>query len=136
MIRNLVEEHVQVSYDALRGNFPAFCGCEYCRDDIFVFALNRVPPRYVASLEGQVVTEVNLEKQQKRAEIDVVVMDLELGTADGTSIAARLLSANPSLRIAFFTSGSSAPVLERAQAIGPVFAKPDELEQLIAWIRA
>ena len=48
MIRNLVEEHVQTSYDALRGNFPAFCGCEYCRDDIFVFALNRVPPRYVA----------------------------------------------------------------------------------------
>ena len=52
MIRNLVEEHVQTAYDALRGNFPAFCGCEYCRDDIFVFALNRVPPRYVASLEG------------------------------------------------------------------------------------
>jgi competence protein ComFB len=75
MIRNLVEEHVQVAYDALRGNFPAFCGCEYCRDDIFVFALNRVPPRYVASLEGQIVTEVNLEKQQKRAEIDVVVME-------------------------------------------------------------
>ena len=43
MIRNLVEEHVQAAYDALRNNFPAFCGCEYCRDDIFVFALNRVP---------------------------------------------------------------------------------------------
>ena len=29
------------AYDTLRGNFPAFCGCEFCRDDIFVFALNR-----------------------------------------------------------------------------------------------
>ena len=31
MIQNLVEERVVAAYDALRGNFPEFCGCEICR---------------------------------------------------------------------------------------------------------
>jgi CheY-like chemotaxis protein len=70
------------------------------------------------------------------ATITFVVMDLELGVADGTETAARIFAANPSVRVAFFTSGSSAEVLLRAKAIGPVFAKPDEFEQLIAWMRS
>jgi competence protein ComFB len=75
MIRNLVEEHVVAAYDALRPHFPAFCGCELCRADVLVFALNRIPARYVATIEGQAVSEVYLEKDQIRAEIDVVVME-------------------------------------------------------------
>jgi competence protein ComFB len=75
VIRNLVEEHVQASFDALRHHYPEFCGCDLCTADVLVFALNRVPPRYVASLEGSVVTEVALEKDQSRAAIDVVVME-------------------------------------------------------------
>lgn len=75
MIRNLVEDHVTAAYDTLRPHFPAFCGCELCRDDVLTFALNRVPPRYVASRQGSVVTEVNLEKEQSRAAIEVIVME-------------------------------------------------------------
>ncbi len=75
MIRNLSEEHVAASYDALRRHYPDFCGCAVCRGDVMVFALNRVAPRYVSSLEGSVVTEVNLEKEQSRAPIDVAVME-------------------------------------------------------------
>ena len=75
MIRNVVEEHVQASYNALRSHFPAFCGCDICRDDALVFALNRTPPGYVSSLQGSVLTEVNLEKDQNRAVIDVVMME-------------------------------------------------------------
>ncbi len=75
MIQNLAEEHVAASYEALRKHFPDFCGCNVCREDVLVFALNRTPPRYVATLEGSVVTEVNLEKEQNRAAIDVAVME-------------------------------------------------------------
>lgn len=75
MIHNLTEHHVAASYEALRSHFPDFCGCEICREDVLVFALNRVQPRYVATLEGSVVTEVNLEKEQNRAAIDVAVME-------------------------------------------------------------
>jgi competence protein ComFB len=75
MIRNLAEDHVLTSYEALRKHFTEFCGCEVCKADVMVFALNRTPPRYVATLEGSVVTEVNLEKEQNRAAIDVAVME-------------------------------------------------------------
>ncbi|HEX5632177.1 MAG TPA: late competence development ComFB family protein, partial [Gemmatimonadales bacterium] len=77
MIRNLVEEHVRQSLEALKGHFPGFCPCgeEQCTEDVLVYALNRIPPRYVTTREGQAVTEVALEKQQQRAEIDVVVME-------------------------------------------------------------
>ena len=47
MIRNLVEDHVFAAYDQLRSHFPDFCGCDTCRGDVYVYALNRVPARYV-----------------------------------------------------------------------------------------
>jgi competence protein ComFB len=75
VIHNLVEEHVYAAYDALRSHFPDFCGCQTCRDDALVFTLNRVPPRYVASREGTVLTELKLEKDQSRAAIDVAMME-------------------------------------------------------------
>jgi hypothetical protein len=46
-----------------------------CRDDVFVYTLNRVPARYVSSLQGSVITEINLEKDQNRTAIDVAMMD-------------------------------------------------------------
>jgi competence protein ComFB len=75
VIRNLVEDHVLVAYDTLRPHFPAYCGCELCRDDVMTYALNRVPPRYVSRREGAVVTEVSLEREQSRAAIEVIVME-------------------------------------------------------------
>ncbi|HTL06181.1 MAG TPA: late competence development ComFB family protein [Gemmatimonadales bacterium] len=75
LIHNKVEEHVQEAFTALRSHFPAFCGCETCQADVLVFALNRLPARYVASQEGRVITELNLDKQQNRAGIDVAVME-------------------------------------------------------------
>ena len=75
MIHNLVEQHVVAAYDAMRPHFPDFCGCEICREDAMVYALNRIPARYSASNTGSVVTEVNLEKEQSRAAIEVAMMD-------------------------------------------------------------
>ena len=75
MIRNLVEEHVTQAYEQLRPRFPDFCGCETCRMDVLVYALNRLPARYVVGREGTVVSEVNLDKDQTRVLIDVTVMD-------------------------------------------------------------
>jgi competence protein ComFB len=75
VIHNLVEEHVLAAYESLLSRFPDFCGCAVCRDDALVYTLNRVPARYVSSLQGSVLTEVSLEKDQSRAAIDVVMMD-------------------------------------------------------------
>lgn len=75
MIHNLVEEHVRDSYDGVVKRFPEFCGCFICREDVYVYALNRIPPRYVTTQQGLAVTEVKLEKDQERAIIDVAVID-------------------------------------------------------------
>jgi competence protein ComFB len=74
-IRNAVEVHVAEAYERLVGHFPDFCGCETCRLDVLVYALNRLPPRYVVGLEGSVVTDVSLDKDQNRAAIEVAVME-------------------------------------------------------------
>lgn len=74
-IQNKVEVHVTEAFNALKGHFPDFCGCDICRADVLVYALNRLPARYVASLEGTVITELNLDKHQNRASIEVAVMD-------------------------------------------------------------
>jgi Late competence development protein ComFB len=71
----MVEEHVRASYESLRPRFPTFCGCDICREDAMVYTLNRVPSRYVSSRTGSVLTEVNLEKDQNRALIDVAMLD-------------------------------------------------------------
>ena len=75
MIRNLVEEHVFTAYDQLRTHFPDFCGCDTCRGDVYVYALNRVPARYVNTQVGTIITDFNLDKDQNRAAIDVAVME-------------------------------------------------------------
>lgn len=75
MIQNKVEFHVLEAYESLKGHFSGFCGCGICKADVLVYALNRLPARYVASREGTVITELNLDKNQNRATIDVAVMD-------------------------------------------------------------
>lgn len=67
------------------------------------------------------------------ATLACAVLDLDLGDGWGTDVAARLREAAPELPIAFFTSEKSGAVVERARAIGPVFAKPHDLERAIDW---
>ena len=75
MIQNKIEVHVLEANGQLKGHFEGFCGCDTCRADVLVYALNRLPARYVASREGTVITELSLDKGQNRAAIDVAVMD-------------------------------------------------------------
>jgi hypothetical protein len=75
LLHNAVETHVAEAYTRLVHHYPDFCGCETCRLDVMVYALNRLPPRYAVGLEGSIVTDVNLDKDQSRAAIDVTVME-------------------------------------------------------------
>lgn len=75
MIHNLVEARVLSMYDELVSQVPGFCGCEICRGDVLVYALNRLPARYVATLEGKVMTELNLDSGQSRVNLEVMLME-------------------------------------------------------------
>ena len=68
--------------------------------------------------------------------IACALLDLELGDGVGTDVAARLRSSRADLPVAFFSSASSGDLLDRARALGPVFAKPAELADAIAWVIA
>lgn len=75
MINNLVEARVLAAYDTLVPQFPDFCGCEICRGDVLVFALNRLQARYVATAEGKIMTELALDSEQSRVNVDVMIME-------------------------------------------------------------
>jgi competence protein ComFB len=66
---------VHREYDKLRPQLPRFCGCDTCRGDVVVYALNRLTPHYVSSRQGEVLTELSLGTDQERARLDVVLLE-------------------------------------------------------------
>jgi len=75
MIVNVMEHHVNAAYDRLKGAVQGFVDQPGHRDDVVVFALNRLPPKYVVSDEGKAVTEAALDAPQHRTAIDVKVIE-------------------------------------------------------------
>lgn len=71
----MLEAYVGREYERLVGTVPGFCGCQVCRDDVLVFALNRLKPHYVAQRSGEIITSVSMESDQQRADVSVVLMD-------------------------------------------------------------
>lgn len=45
------------------------CKCEKCRMDIMSYALNRLPPKYVATYEGQVYSKLDTLTVQYEADL-------------------------------------------------------------------
>jgi len=74
-MRNVLEAVVMREYEELRAGMSDACGCPQCREDILVHALNRLPPRYVATLTGEVLSEVRMEADQGRADVTVALLE-------------------------------------------------------------
>jgi len=74
-MKNVLEAVVIREYDDLLPDMPDACGCPLCREDILVYALNRLPARYVATLQGEVISEVQMEADQGKADVTVALMD-------------------------------------------------------------
>ena len=50
--------------------YPAmFCTCEACRNDIIAYALNQLPPKYVATRKGEVYSKTFILRNQHYADI-------------------------------------------------------------------
>jgi len=75
MIVNVMEHHVHEAYDRLKGLVKEFEDSPDHREDVIVFALNRLPPKYVVTDEGKAVTEAALDAPQHRTAIDVQVIE-------------------------------------------------------------
>lgn len=71
---NLLEGFVNREYHRLVREIPDFCKCAVCRDDVMVYALNRLKPHYVAQREGEIITSVSMESDQIRADVAIALM--------------------------------------------------------------
>ena len=74
-MKNVLEAVVKRGYDELRAGVSVGCGCARCREDILVYAMNRLPPRYVATLTGEVLSEVQMEAGQVQVDVTVVLLE-------------------------------------------------------------
>lgn len=74
-MKNLNEIVVAQEFERLKPQFPDFCGCEVCQDDVIVYALNKLPPRYVTQRRGAVLTHVRMQGEQEQADISVALME-------------------------------------------------------------
>ena len=74
-VSNVTLEVVHREYRSLREAFPKFCGCDTCRSDVLVFALNRLSPHYVSSRQGEILTELSLASDQEKAKLDVALLE-------------------------------------------------------------
>jgi len=74
-VTNVTWEVVQREYRSLRDRVPAFCGCDTCRGDVLVYALNRLSAHYVSTRQGEILTELSLQSDQEKAKLDVALLD-------------------------------------------------------------
>ncbi len=75
-MKNVVEEQVASLYaELLPGAREAHAGCAVCREDVMVYALNRLTPHYVASLKGEVLSRLDIQAGQAGTDATVAVME-------------------------------------------------------------
>lgn len=80
---NATEIMVEQSVDKVMQGLGA-CTCKRCRTDVICIALNRLPPHYVSSYEGVLMTKLAALAPQMATDIMVQV-----------TAAARIVKANP-----------------------------------------
>ena len=56
--RNLMEILLEELFDEMREQLDC-CTCEVCRSDIIALALNHLPPRYVCTPAGEMITKLD-----------------------------------------------------------------------------
>ncbi|OLC71302.1 MAG: hypothetical protein AUH78_18590 [Gemmatimonadetes bacterium 13_1_40CM_4_69_8] len=68
-------EVTKKEYEKLRAQYATFCGCDTCRGDVLMYALNRLTPHYVSTRQGEILTELSLSSDQEMAKLDVVLLE-------------------------------------------------------------
>jgi competence protein ComFB len=75
-MKNLLEGAIEAVYGDLRAQNPEYCNCTNCRTDVMAIALNSARPRYGGGADvGHALMAVDLQKDQTRATIAVLVLD-------------------------------------------------------------
>ena len=66
--QNIMEIIVEDEFSRLAASLRC-CTCEKCRSDIIAYALNLLPPKYVASRKGEVYSKTFMLHNQYRTDV-------------------------------------------------------------------
>lgn len=72
--RNAMEDVVTQYVDKEMQN-TGCCTCEACRDDVITYSLNRLPPKYSSTRQGELITLIGTEENQQAADIVFVISE-------------------------------------------------------------
>ena len=74
-MRNVVEDLLRELYDELRRDVAGWKDSAENREDVLVYALNRMPAHYVATVRGEVFTKMAMLRDQLRADATIALME-------------------------------------------------------------
>ena len=66
--RNLMEDIVLQNVDTVMAA-EGGCTCDACKSDVIAYALNQLPPKYVATRKGEVYSKTFILRNQHYADI-------------------------------------------------------------------
>ncbi len=68
-IHNYLEDMVSVELEEILAETEDICKCQKCKLDIKVWALNRLPPKYVITDKGRIYTKLKEQEIQFKADV-------------------------------------------------------------------
>lgn len=70
---NMMEEVVKQKLDNTLENYDC-CKCKICYYDILAIALNYTKPKYVNTLEGELLVKLNTTERQNNVDIEIGII--------------------------------------------------------------
>ncbi len=78
-IKNYMELAVKESLERIVNSRDDLCKCDKCMYDIMALVLNRLPPRYIVTDKGRIMTKIKETEVQFQADIiREIVIALEI----------------------------------------------------------
>lgn len=74
-MRSPLERVVRELHASLSTQHPEFCSCEQCTDDVTALVMNQTRPRFTTTGLGWAVEAAELDTDQTRAALSVLVFD-------------------------------------------------------------
>ena len=75
MIHNVMELLVDQRLDHFRSEEKDTCKCPKCMEDVKCLTLNKLPPKYVSSDQGELFSKVSSVQIQSTMDIDVAIIN-------------------------------------------------------------
>lgn len=72
--RNLMEDIVMQNLDGLM-QARGICTCDACRSDVAAYALNQLPPRYVATHRGKLLSKLSSYELQFKTDVIAAISE-------------------------------------------------------------